>query len=363
MKYVWGWVGCYWLTAMFVGITFNALDWNINIGFVLALLLATGVFVLILKLLKYSKEKNYKLTCENMDYNFREETLKLDKRSAFNKKVIKAKPIKDYNLNYHEAQYVYTSASVGGITTGGVTKIGDYNSIDVSSTGKFEIKCYCYSLNEYRKVKKIKLTKELTVCAENNPFIKQFLRKENTLVLEKKTKRDVSEQVSMLIKSGRTDMATRYMKQNYFETQLTREECIKVIDWISGVDIDNKSQIRKGKHGACKSAKLESKAKLKEKFKFVAKQYCIFENEGIVCKQTKGKCYIPYESITKIYVDTDMLVIKTNSDNIKFRTILLWYSDSIDKQELKKCSEFAETRKLELDSANNKSTPSTVRKM
>lgn len=233
MKYILGWVACLLIVAVPLGTIFGSMGWDENLLVILGVLLSSGLFALILYISRRNKEQNHKMTCENMTYYSPNETLVLLKRSSVNKKVVKAKPFVIPKLNYHEAQYVFTSATVGGITTGGVHKTGDYHTLDATHTGKYEINYFSFCSNDYKRVKKIKLSPELTELAKQDSFIRMFLKEENTLVLQNPAKRNVSHETSLLMKSGKTDMAINNLLQNNSDTQLTKNECDRIISWIS----------------------------------------------------------------------------------------------------------------------------------
>ena len=79
-------------------------------------------------------------TAAYVDYIPTQHTLVLKKRGPELSKAIKILDDRDYKISYKPEEYIFTSVTVGGITTGGVDKIGGYNYISGSTkTGKYQL--------------------------------------------------------------------------------------------------------------------------------------------------------------------------------------------------------------------------------
>ncbi len=179
-----------------------------------------------------AKKELYDQIHDAMQYDFASNTLTVKKLIVANDKALKYKELTDYELKHHDAKYVYTSATVGGITTGGVHKIGDYDTINATSTGKYAV-YYKTSDKKLYPVKTIHLANELVVKAKKDPVVKNFLHN-NILVLEKKVE-DNTENVELAIKHGNMALAMQLIKNSSLDKQLTKQECRSVINWICGV--------------------------------------------------------------------------------------------------------------------------------
>lgn len=226
-----GWVACVLvcgavLTAFGVGV-----DATTYISLVLGTILFIGVYVAYDKYKQNANKQVREAVKDTMRFNFSTGTLTLMERRGSNEMALKVRQMTDYNLKYHEAQYVYTGATVGGITTGGIHKTGDYHTIDSTSTGKYEI---CYkSGDQLYPIKSIKLPYEMVEKAKKDKLIQSFL-KDNTLVLEKKTNNN-GELMESALNANNTTLAMQIAKKDYFDKQLTKEECTRIVNWIKGI--------------------------------------------------------------------------------------------------------------------------------
>lgn len=100
---------------------------------------------------------------------FSDSTLTLKERSADLQKVVKLEAEKDDYLGTTETKVICTSATVGGVTTGGFDTVGGKTYVERgSNTGKYKLTYQGYLIN------KIKLTDELYRQALESP-IKQYL--------------------------------------------------------------------------------------------------------------------------------------------------------------------------------------------
>lgn len=234
--YVLGWVACVFV-CIFILIPFGI---DSGVAAILSLVLGTALFLgVILAYGKY-KANEYKrikeATKDNMKYDLHSKTLTLMERRNSNGMALKIMQMTDQNLKYHEAQYVYTGATVGGITTGGIHKTGDYHTIESTSTGKYEI-CYkdrdIYHNDQLYPIKSIKLTNEMVEKAKKDELLHGFL-KDDTLVLEKETNNN-GDLMKSALNANNTTLAMQIAKKDYFDKQLTKEECTQIVNWIVGI--------------------------------------------------------------------------------------------------------------------------------
>ena len=216
--YVLGWVACV-LVCIFILIPFGI---DSGVATILSLVLGTALFLgVILAYGKY-KANEYKrikeATKDTMKYDLGSETLTLIERRNSNGIALKIRQMTDHNLKYHEAQYVYTGATVGGITTGGIHKTGDYHTIESTSTGKYEI-CYkdrdILNNDQLYPIKRIKLTNEMVEKAKKDKLLNSFLN-DNTLVLQKRTN-DNGETMQIALDAKNTTKLLDRIKEYYQE--------------------------------------------------------------------------------------------------------------------------------------------------
>lgn len=130
-------------------------------------------------------------------------------------------------------KYIYTSATVGGITTGGITEVGGYTDITKYSSHTFELR-----LKEVRKtpdnkdavytrlIKKIELSSDLLKIAKKSK-IAQYIKGDCIVVIE-----DVD------LPTGIMDMPVNTALHAY-DVQTSKgypsmKKCIDIIEWISG---------------------------------------------------------------------------------------------------------------------------------
>lgn len=236
LGYVLGWVACVFV-CVFILSPFGI---DSLVAAILSFFLGTALFlVLILAYGKYEANKHKQIkeaTKDTMRYDSNSNTLTLIERSYFNGMALQIRQITDYNLKYHEAQYIYTGATVGGITTGGIHKTGDYHTIDSTSTGKYEI-CYkdrdIFNNDQLYPIKNIKLPDKMVEEAKKDELLHGFL-KDDTLVLEKETNNN-GELMESALNANNTTLAMQIAKKDYFDKQLTKEECTQIVSWIKGI--------------------------------------------------------------------------------------------------------------------------------
>lgn len=140
---------------------------------------------------------------------------------------------KNYTISYKPEEYIYTSATVGGITTGGVTKIGGYNYVsNVQKTGKYQLR---YA---GKTVERIVLTKELRKQAKNSQIAEYLNADGNIEVIS-----SVASSRTQLLMSGLNSSVNMKTVENSLAIDRSKgygyptyEKCIAIMNWLSGID-------------------------------------------------------------------------------------------------------------------------------
>lgn len=147
------------------------------------------------------------------------------------RKVVKISEVILTDLKYNPAQYIYTSATVGGITTGGITKIGDNYSYSNKGSKRYSLR-WKPDIGINKEIKTIVMaSSDIIESAKKHPIVKKYVNG-NKLVLENKPSSETIEQLNAVNKSGNTELFKQIATQNYIETLLTKDECEAVLDWM-----------------------------------------------------------------------------------------------------------------------------------
>lgn len=168
-----------------------------------------------------------KKTESYISYNNYSNTLDLKKRGAPIAKAVKIAADKDYTTSYKPEEYVYTGATVGGVTTGGIHKQGGYEYISgEAKTGKYQLQ---YN-GQY--ISKIQLTDELFREAKNSRIKNYLDYSKKQILMNEEVK--ASDTVRFAMNSGNMtaarDMYMREMKAGF----PTYEKAKSILDWICG---------------------------------------------------------------------------------------------------------------------------------
>lgn len=124
-------------------------------------------------------------------------------------------------MSYNPARYIYTSATVGGITTGGIDKVGGnyVRSGKQIDSGKCELQYWG------QKVKQIQLTSELYEKAQNSS-IKKYLNADKQIVVEQKANGGAVLAIQIY---GTHSMEAQEMMHDGYPSE---QKCREIIDWI-----------------------------------------------------------------------------------------------------------------------------------
>lgn len=194
---------------------------NIQLSIILWLLIATIIsrIIISINLISY------------IEYTFKDKTLHLHKRDSSLKELIKMKRYVETTAVYKPAEIVYTSATVGGITTGGVHVNEAHYDYYSSKTNEDKFGLY---YND-RPIEKI-------VCdfdIEDHPAINQFKVNKNTIVISyHKSKKEMDTLGKMMYKNavstGDQGMQCHILNKKIMEDKISRNDCKNIIKWISG---------------------------------------------------------------------------------------------------------------------------------
>lgn len=165
--------------------------------------------------------------------SYKDHILSIKKRDSCLERVIQIAPHYSSTVSYKPEEYVYTGATVGGITTGGIHKEGGYNYI--SSSKKTE-KCELYyEYNETQYIDKIQLTPELAEEARKCEKIKSYVNSQNQIVIYS-TANVSSIDKELFLQYGKSNSAGMYNIANKYADQRapSREKCEAIVSWICG---------------------------------------------------------------------------------------------------------------------------------
>ena len=191
------------------------------------------LFLIMTWLVRY-REKNYIIDRDDFySYDRETETLTLHKRCNRSGYAISIEEIKDYNLQYHPSQTVYTGATVGGIHMGGFHQTKDSYTVETFSTRKAKLK-YTDDLDSlnHGQIKIIKLDSSLVKDAARS--FPEFLTGDCLVLLHEERSTIYQHGFDAAVKTNRTDLLETIAKGAFLEKQLTLDECKDIRNWISG---------------------------------------------------------------------------------------------------------------------------------
>ena len=174
-------------------------------------------------------------TAAYVDYIPTQHTLVLKKRGPELSKAIKILDDRDYKISYKPEEYIFTSVTVGGITTGGVDKIGGYNYISGSTkTGKYQL-WYIDKL-----VRNIRLSDELFEQAKESLIAEYLNMSTKEIVVISSV--SLSYTTRMLLDTGHTDYAFDNITKESKAGYPTYEKCIKIMNWLCSNEETDRQQ-------------------------------------------------------------------------------------------------------------------------
>lgn len=129
---------------------------------------------------------------------------------------------------YEPVRYIYTSATAGRITTGGIEKTGGHNSVVMKNATE-----KCQLLYFGKEIEYIVLSDELYEEAQQSK-IKQYLDNDQKRIIIVDTKKLNTAGMAGAILG--TDNATTLNLYSYLSVEASRtyRQCNEIIDWICG---------------------------------------------------------------------------------------------------------------------------------
>lgn len=211
----------------------------------MGIVITIGVIALVLilgKVGEYINDREFdarKATIDSvadfLDFNPKTNTLIVRKRDPKIDDVMYWKEYKASNWGYEEEKYVYTGASVGGITMGGVHKTGG-NYIEKINSNKCQLMCMFYDDDtkciDHGVVKKIKLSDESLVLKAQKSRIKKYLKNDCIIVEEKINEKGLNNALLVASRIGDMNMAGNFRESAILETLPTREKCRAIVNWL-----------------------------------------------------------------------------------------------------------------------------------
>lgn len=165
-------------------------------------------------------------------YNSSSETLYIDSRNPNYSKIIFSRPHQITKYTNIPEQHIYTSATVGGVTTGGITKVGGYTEGQKRNTPQYEL-VYKEVVNSnektgvaYYNIKKISLSVSMLEEAKKSKigcFINGY-----DIVVVKDT--EIPSCVSFMPTTQAVNMLEICQSMGY----PTMEKCNMILDWLCG---------------------------------------------------------------------------------------------------------------------------------
>lgn len=257
----------------------------LDIPFILALLIALAVIGVGIYLFdKWASSGEPVEREKTIEYDIKTSSAKLYKRVGSNLRNMDIKQYTKTTTHYNPSKTIYTSVTVGGVTTGGFHQTDAYLSeTSQGGSGSYYLRVKVPSEteileNEYIILKSIILTDELAAQASTDKRVKKFL-KGNTLVLKHEdAKTELTDSEKHILKqaalTGDVAMQSNITQRAFLATQLTWQECYDIKDWISGDIPDGSSIDENGK----KRRKHPS--------------YCVHrDKQQFTCTCRKSKCF------------------------------------------------------------------------
>ncbi len=193
-----------------------------------------GILMVLSNNIKSINRKFYVLRDEKTkDYYFLDSKLSKVFIQRPNLELIK---LTDTNYHYNEEKLVYTSATVGGITTGGFHVEGGDYSKQQYSTGKYAISnCIAHKEVENICINEIYLNSDLLAKAKESSLEKYIDGKSNRMSLQHELSIQTQKNLDIAALSGDASLDGIYNKMLSIaraEVSLTKDECIEIKNWL-----------------------------------------------------------------------------------------------------------------------------------
>lgn len=204
-------------------------------------LLIVCVIVLVMMIIAYNVGKAEAESAKNNIRISGRNSIVVEKRSAENRRMLSILNYREQQFDYHPATATFTAATVGGVTTGGLTVNEDHYT---SSLGAKTNKCSLqYTPLDDRVgvqpvlVKRISLSENDAKIAYSRPQLRQFLTGDgsNALNLEHKIEsKNASAARNYYNNSGDMYGAMNLLKEDYTKSLLTRDELESIVEFLCG---------------------------------------------------------------------------------------------------------------------------------
>ena len=174
-------------------------------------------------------------------YDPKTETITVNERRCDNKKRFSYENYKRKSHSYTKEKLIYSSATVGGITTGGFDTVGGTSTKDVA-TNKYRL-VYEYVEDNIKKegyVKKIYLSKKIASQIKESP-IKDFYTGEHiaveTPISEDWEKKKTQFAMRYNITGSEYDLVaySNAEENEIIKTLPTFQKCMQIVYWISDI--------------------------------------------------------------------------------------------------------------------------------
>ena len=212
------------IVASFLLIISTGLDFffTLILSFIIGFLFMAIVETIIDK----TKKSIYNRSSDVVEYDENTFTLTVKNRVPKLKKFIKIVSIDTLKTNYVDEKYVYTSATVGGITTGGVHKTGGYYETNVVGSGKYKI--MFKSSQGLKEIFKIDISGSETLDSEGLKAMEK-----NKISVNPFAETSVSDMIQNMTHGSYLKIMHNGEALADLE-RLSFDECQKIIKWLCG---------------------------------------------------------------------------------------------------------------------------------
>ncbi len=165
------------------------------------------------------------------NYDESKRTLTVNKRSELFGKILKIKKHTIVSLGHKDDEYVFTSATVGGITTGGVHKNKGYDYVSsTSKTDRYELRI------EDMPIKIIELSDELFELAKESEIAPYLFEGNKSITVVYSS---MPSKVAETLINAKADLylIANQVSQDSVDDYPTYDKCIKIVNWLSAIDI------------------------------------------------------------------------------------------------------------------------------
>lgn len=215
-------------------------------GLSTGLICLIGIAFCIALVVAEEKKKGKKLknlqnqTANELKFNEKTGVITLTKRHASYSERFTLENYISTRHGYAQEKLIFTSATVGGVTTGGVDKVGGYGT-EKMKTDKYNL-IYEYldpkdNLIKKGIVKRINLSDNLLEKAKNSK-IKNYLDGKNIIVVTPLVSSEKEMQAYLKLHQisggGYTTHIANLQEDDKIKTLPTAQKCSDIINWISG---------------------------------------------------------------------------------------------------------------------------------